>query len=148
VETVIVKEEVAVVETVEVEVEKEVTVVETVEVEKVVEVQAPDMPEGDLIVSVATFPNSLTPPNAAERNAINVMQQLFNGLTWIDDEGNIVPALAESWEVSDDGTEYTFQLREGVTFHNGEAFDAQDVVATFEHGPRLPRRARPWETCR
>jgi peptide/nickel transport system substrate-binding protein len=62
------------------------------------------------------------------------MQQLFNGLTWIDDEGNIVPALAESWEVSDDGTEYTFQLREGVTFHNGEAFDAQDVVATFEHG--------------
>lgn len=138
VETVVVTEEVKVVETVEVE--KEVVK----EVEKIVEVQAPAKPEGELIVALSTFPNSLTPPNAAERNAINVTWQMFNGLTWVDDEGNIVPALAESWEISEDGTEYTFKLRQGVKFHNGEDFDAQDVVATFEHG-KLPENAYAFE---
>jgi peptide/nickel transport system substrate-binding protein len=142
VETVVVKEEVEVVKTVEVE--KEVQVVQTVEVIKEVQVEAPAEPEGELIVSLATEPNSLTPPNAAERNAINATWQLFNGLTWVDDEGNIVPALAESWEISEDGTEYTFKLRPNVKFHNGEAFDAQDVVATFEHG-RLPENAYAFE---
>ena len=72
------------------------------------------------------------------------MQQMFNGLTWVDDEGNIVPALAESWEISEDGTEYTFKLRQGVKFHNGEAFDAQDVVTTFEHG-KQPENAYAYE---
>jgi peptide/nickel transport system substrate-binding protein len=146
VETVVVKEEVEVIKTVEVEVEKEVEVVQTVEVEvvKEVAVEAPAEPEGELIVSLATIPNSLTPPNAAERNAANVVNQIFNGLTWVDDEGEIVPALAESWEISEDGLEYTFKLRQGVKFHNGEDFDAQDVVTTFEHG-RLPENAYGYE---
>jgi peptide/nickel transport system substrate-binding protein len=146
VETVVVKEEVEVVQTVEVEKEvvKEVEVVQTVEVEKVVEVAAPEKPTGELIVSVSTFPNSIYMPNAAERNATNVAQQMYNGLTWVDDEGNIVPALAESWEVSDDGTEYTFKLRQDVVFHDGSAFDAEDVVATFEAG-KLPENAYAYE---
>ncbi len=42
------------------------------------------------------------------------------------------PGLAKSWEINADGTEYTFHLEEGVTFHDGEAFSADDVVATFE----------------
>jgi len=42
--------------------------------------------------------------------------------------------LAESWEISEDGTVYTFHLREGITFHNGEAFNAADVIATWETG--------------
>lgn len=134
VETVVVKEEVEVIQTVEVEKEVVKEVVQTVEVEKIVEVEAPDKPEGELIVSLSTFPNSIYTPNAAERNADNVASQIFEGLTWIDDEGNVVPALAESWEISEDGTEYTFTLRQGVKFHNGEDFDAQDVVTSWEAG--------------
>jgi peptide/nickel transport system substrate-binding protein len=134
VETVVVKEEVEVVQTVEVEKEVVKEVVETVEVEKIVEVEAPDEPKGELIVSLSTFPNSIYPPNAAERNADNVGTQIFEGLTWVDDAGTMTPALAESWEISEDGTEYTFKLREGVKFHNGEDFDAQDVLTSWEAG--------------
>ncbi len=44
----------------------------------------------------------------------------------------LVPGLATSWDVSDDGTEYTFHLREGVTFHDGEPFDADAVMFNFD----------------
>ncbi|MEA3334694.1 MAG: ABC transporter substrate-binding protein [Chloroflexota bacterium] len=45
---------------------------------------------------------------------------------------DVVPALAEKWEANDDLTEWTFHLRDGVTFHDGSALDAQDVVTSWE----------------
>jgi peptide/nickel transport system substrate-binding protein len=60
--------------------------------------------------------------------AVNIFEQLLTR----DIEGNLVPGLATEWEVSPDGLEYTFTLREGVTFHNGEPFDADDVAFSFE----------------
>lgn len=91
-------------------------------------------PQGSLIISVSTHPNSLDMAKSAERNAENVAAQLYDSLIWVDGEGNRVPALAESWEVSDDGSTYTFYLRQGVTFHNGEPFNADAVVFSWERG--------------
>jgi peptide/nickel transport system substrate-binding protein len=91
-------------------------------------------PQGTLTVAVTVFPNSLDLPAVAEVNAGMVAGQLYDSLVWLNDEGEIVPALAESWEVSDDGTEYTFTLRQGVEFHNGEPFTADSVVASWERG--------------
>ncbi|MEL6271690.1 MAG: ABC transporter substrate-binding protein [Chloroflexota bacterium] len=48
------------------------------------------------------------------------------------EDASIVPSLATDWEVSDDGTTITFNLREGVTFHNGDTFSAEDVMASWE----------------
>ncbi len=60
---------------------------------------------------------------------------MYDGLImWnlADGYRTIIPALAETWSVSDDQTVYTFKLREGVTFHDGTPFSAEDVVATFD----------------
>jgi peptide/nickel transport system substrate-binding protein len=57
---------------------------------------------------------------------------MYDTLIWVDEEGIFQPALAEDWEVSEDGSEYTFHLRQGVTFHNGEPFNADAVVFSWE----------------
>ncbi|OQY30730.1 MAG: hypothetical protein B6I38_06930 [Anaerolineaceae bacterium 4572_5.1] len=116
----------------EVIVEKEVEVTKEVEVVKEVEVEAPEVPTGTLVRAVTTFPNSLDVPQTAERQASTTAWNLFDGLVRFDDDGNIVPSMAESWDVSDDGTEYTFHLRKGITFHNGEPFNADAVVFSWE----------------
>ena len=54
------------------------------------------------------------------------------------DNGEIVPGLAESWEYNDDKTELTFHLRQGVTFHNGEQFNAEAVKTNLEHKQSNP----------
>jgi ABC-type transport system substrate-binding protein len=64
-----------------------------------------------------------------------VMCHIYNGLVrenLMDGLKTVVPDLATSWEVSEDGLAYTFRLREGVTFHDGNPFTADDVVATYQ----------------
>jgi peptide/nickel transport system substrate-binding protein len=51
-------------------------------------------------------------------------QNVFEGLVTIDEAGKVQPQLAKSWEISPDGLTYTFKLREGVTFHDGQVFDS------------------------
>ncbi|WP_040952248.1 ABC transporter substrate-binding protein [Gorillibacterium massiliense] len=57
---------------------------------------------------------------------------LFDTLTWKDDTG-VIPWLAKSWEISEDGLTYTFKLEENVKWHDGEAFTADDVVFSFTY---------------
>jgi len=130
--TQVVEKEVVVTQEVMVEVEKEVIVTQEVEVIKEVEVEAPDVPTGILVRAVSTFPNSLDHPQAAERQASTTAWQMYDSLVWTGEGGTIVPQLAERWEASDDGLEYTFYLREDVVFHNGEPFNADAVVFNWE----------------
>ena len=82
--------------------------------------------------------------------AAHVLCNFYNNLVRlnpIDGLRSVVPDLAASWEVADDGLAYTFTLREGVTFHDGEPFSADDVIATFNRildppeGVVIPLRA-------
>jgi peptide/nickel transport system substrate-binding protein len=57
---------------------------------------------------------------------------LYDGLVRFDEEMNPIPDLAESWEISEDGTVYTFKLRENVKFHDGTAMTADDVLYTAQ----------------
>ncbi|PQA86966.1 ABC transporter substrate-binding protein [Marinicaulis flavus] len=87
---------------------------------------------GALNVGVQLEPPGLDPTSGAAA-AIDeiVYANLFEGLTRINEDGSVSPLLAESWTVSEDGRIYEFKLREDVRFHDGTAFDADDVVFTL-----------------
>lgn len=73
-------------------------------------------------------PRTLDPAKSSDIYAITVIQQLFDGLVDVDQDLNLIPAIARSWRVSRDGRVYTFELRKGVRFHNGREVTAEDVV--------------------
>ena len=70
--------------------------------------------------------------SAADISAL-VLRNVFDSLVVQDADGSFKPWLAESWDVSDDGLSYTFHLKDGVKFTDGEAFDAAAVKANFDH---------------
>jgi peptide/nickel transport system substrate-binding protein len=87
----------------------------------------------DVVVGLGLEPPHLD-PTAGAAAAIDevVYANLFEGLTRIDERGEVQPGLAASWDVSEDGLVYTFHLRDGVTFHDGTTFDAGDVVFSLD----------------
>ncbi|AJY47725.1 ABC transporter substrate-binding protein [Martelella endophytica] len=90
-------------------------------------------PRTDAVIGMSIEPTGLD-PTAAAPVAIGqvVWKNLFEGLVTIDENGKIAPALASDWAVSDDGLTYTFNLREGVSFQNGEPFNATTAKFTLE----------------
>lgn len=83
---------------------------------------------GRLVVAI-TPPGSIEPGNAFEPMGLMIVRALCDPLIEFDPEtGELKPAIAESWQVSDDGTRITLKLREGVRFHNGQEVRADDVV--------------------
>lgn len=89
-------------------------------------------------LTVATAYDAITLDPVANNDSPSghAMRQMYNGLITLDDEGNPLPSLAEEWEV--DGNKYTFKLREGVLFHNGEELKANDVAFSFERARVSP----------
>ncbi len=87
---------------------------------------------GTLTYALSSDPPNMDPHIGTGSAAANVKMQLYTGLTrfWLG--GEIEPDLAESVEISDDGVTYTFALREGVTFHNGDPFTSADVKTSYE----------------
>jgi peptide/nickel transport system substrate-binding protein len=61
-----------------------------------------------------------------------LVANLFSSLIQFDEQLGLAPDLAETWDVSPDGLQYTFHLRHGLTFHNGDPLVAQDIIYTYE----------------
>ena len=87
----------------------------------------------DLVLGLVLEPPHLD-PTAGAAAAIDevVYTNVFEGLTKIGQTGEVLPGLAESWEISEDGKTYTFKLRTGVKFHDGTEFNADDVKFSLE----------------
>lgn len=89
--------------------------------------------------------NTLDPyqTNATSDNLI--FTNVYECLVRVDNEGTIIPQLAKSWDVSDDGMVYTFELAEDSYFHNGENVKASDVVFTIDYAREYARRMTFYE---
>ncbi len=87
---------------------------------------------GTLTAAWAQNPVGLDPHATSAYSSYQVLQQVLDTLVSFDADQNLVPALAESWSVSDDGLVWTFELRDDVRFSNGRAFVADDVKYTYD----------------
>jgi len=83
-----------------------------------------------ITVAVPSSPNSFDPRVGTDEVSQRVYQLVYDNLFNLDDRLRVSPGLATGWETPDDRT-YVVHLRDGVTFHDGQAFDADDVVYTF-----------------
>lgn len=85
---------------------------------------------------------TLNPMKVTDSWGASAILNVHDPLVRLDENGKLLPALAESWKISDDGLEYTFYLRKNVTFHDGTTFTAKDVKYTLERAMTEPTGAR------
>lgn len=93
---------------------------------------SPEGENGELIVARGTDAETLDPRATTSAYSIEVCEAIFNSLVYIDRDTEIVLDLAKNLEIKDDDVTYIFELREDVTFHDGEPLTAEDVVFTYE----------------
>jgi peptide/nickel transport system substrate-binding protein len=94
-----------------------------------------DTPDDKLAINVGLakdLGDSLDPHKMTSAGTKEVLFNVFEGLVKPDSDGNLIPAIAESYTISDDGLTYTFTLRDGVKFHNGKTVTADDVVYSLK----------------
>ena len=97
---------------------------------------------GTIRVALTTSPPTLDFPFSTTVVTRQIGIHVFEGLVTFDDRYQVIPQLAESWKVSEDGKTYTFALRKGVKFHNGREMKAPDVKASIERFLAISPRAR------
>ncbi len=87
----------------------------------------------DVTIGMQLEPPNLDPTGGAAAAIDEVVYaNVFEGLTRFGPDGSVLPALAKTWEISEDGLTYTFELQAGVAFHDSSAFDADDVTFSLE----------------
>jgi peptide/nickel transport system substrate-binding protein len=89
--------------------------------------------DSTFVFAASSDPASLDPAFASDGESFRVSRQIFEGLVGVEPgTADPAPLLAESWETSEDGLSTTFQLKEGVTFHDGTEFNAEAVCFNFD----------------
>ena len=87
---------------------------------------------GDLVVAISQDPGQLNPATTTSGAVHTASEMVYNGLVGLDDRLNPMPDLAESWTVNKKATVYTFKLRKGVKWHDGQPFTSADVKYSFD----------------
>ena len=94
---------------------------------------------GEITVGIAQdLDDSLDPHQTVAAGTREVLFNVFEGLVKPNSDGEMIPAVAEKYTLSEDGTTYTFTLREGVKFHNGQTVTAEDVVYSINRCAAVP----------
>ena len=94
---------------------------------------------GEITVGIAQdLDDSLDPHQTVAAGTREVLFNIFEGLVKPNSDGEMIPAVAEKYTLSEDGTTYTFTLREGVKFHNGQTVTAEDVVYSINRCAAVP----------
>lgn len=94
---------------------------------------------GEITIGIAQdLDDSLDPHQTVAAGTREVLFNIFEGLVKPNSDGEMIPAVAEKYTLSEDGTTYTFTLREGVKFHNGQTVTAEDVVYSINRCAAVP----------
>ena len=101
---------------------------------------------GTLIAAQEVDPLTLDPHTDSNFSALQGFEHIYESLTGYDEKMNVVPALAQKWEITNDGKTYTFHLRPNVKFHNGQPMTADDVKYSIERvlDPKTAAPLRSW----
>ena len=106
---------------------------------------APSDVNSTFVFAASSDPQGLDPAFAQDGETFRVARQIFEGLVGtVPGTADPAPLLAEEWETSEDGLSTTFQLKEGVKFHDGTDFNAEAVCANFDRSTEAmsPHRSR------
>src|SRR5437870_1817963 len=82
-------------------------------------------------------PLTMDPALASDAGSAEYIVEIFGGLVTLDQNLKIVPDLAESWDVTNDGKTYTFKIRKNAKFHDGRAVTADDVKYSLDRAAKL-----------
>jgi peptide/nickel transport system substrate-binding protein len=100
---------------------------------------------GTLAAAAELDPVSLDPHTNSNFSACQAYDHIYESLTMYDEKTNVVPALAQSWEITNNGKTYTFKLRPNVKFHDGQTMTAEDVKYSIDR-VLDPKTASPWRS--
>lgn len=100
-------------------------------------------PGGTLVAAQEVDPVSLDPHTNSNFSSLQGYEHVYESLTMYDERTNVVPSLAQKWEITNGGKTYVFHLRPNVKFHNGQPLTAEDVKYSVERILN-PKTASPW----